>query len=75
MNKDKDLLRVFLKDEIFLLSPNSYNPLGLGTTKLYNKIVVYNYKRHGVFKLGNRCFDFRMKPRFPKKVDREFFIH
>jgi hypothetical protein len=73
--KDEDLVEAFLKDENFLLlSPNSYNSLGLGTTQLYNKTLVYNHKRHGVFKLGNRSFEFRLKPRFPKKVDKEFLL-
>jgi len=73
--KDDELVEAFLKDENFLLlSPNSYNSLGLGTTQLYNKTVVYNHKRHGVFKLGNRSFDFRVKPRFPKKLDKEFLF-
>jgi hypothetical protein len=73
--KDEDLVEAFLKDENFLLlSPNSYNSMGLGTTQLYNKTVVYNHKRHGLFKLGNRNFEFRMKPRFPKKVDKEFLL-
>jgi Family of unknown function (DUF6088) len=73
--KDDELVEAFLKDENFLLlSPNSYNSLGLGTTQLYNKTVVYNHKRHGVFKLGNRSFEFRVKPRFPKKLDKEFLL-
>jgi hypothetical protein len=73
--KEKDLVTAFLKDRNFLLlSPNSYNSLGLGTTQLYNKTVVYNHKRHGVFKLGNRSFEFRMKPRFPKKLDKTFLL-
>lgn len=73
--KDEDLVEAFLKDENFLLfSPNSYNSLGLGTTQLYNRTVVYNHKRHGLFKLGNRSFEFRVKPRFPKKVDKEFLF-
>jgi hypothetical protein len=73
--KEKDLVTAFLKDRNFLLlSPNSYNSLGLGTTQLYNKTVVYNHKRHGVFKLGNRNFEFRMKPRFPKKLDKAFLL-
>jgi hypothetical protein len=46
--------------------------LGLGTTQLYNSTWVYNHKRHGVFKLGNRQFHFRVKPRFPKKLTPEF---
>lgn len=73
--KDEDLVEAFLRDEDFLLlSPNSYNSLGLGTTQLYNKTVVYNHKRHGNFKLGNRNFEFRLKPRFPKKIDKEFLL-
>ena len=42
------------------------------TTQFYNSTLVYNHKRHGVFKLGNRQFDFRVKPRFPKKLTSEF---
>ena len=73
--KDDELVEAFLKDENFLLlSPNSYNSLGLGTTQLYNRTVVYNHKRHGVFKFGNRSFEFRVKPSFPKKVDKEFLL-
>ena len=67
------LVRVFLKDDDFLLtSANDYNALGVGTTQLYNSQIVYNHKRHGKFKLGGQSFDFRMKPRYPKKVTREF---
>lgn len=73
--KEDDLVRAFLKDEEFLiLSPNTYNSLGLGTTQLHNKTSVYNHKRHGVFKMGNRSFEFRIKPRFPKKLDKEFLL-
>jgi hypothetical protein len=63
----------FLRDKDFLVfSPSAYNAVGLGTTQLYNRTLVYNHKRHGVFRLGNRQFDFRMKPRFPKKLTPEF---
>lgn len=66
-------MKGFLRDKEFLVfSPSSYNSVGLGTTQLYNKTLVYNHKRHGVFRLGNRRFDFRVKPRFPKKLSREF---
>ena len=68
-------IRSFLKDDRFLLtSPSSYNSLGVGTTQLYNERTVYNHKRHGEFKLGNRKFSFRMKPHFPSKVTKEFLI-
>lgn len=70
---DEEVVRSFLRDKDFLVfSPSAYNGVGLGTTQLYNKTLVYNHKRHGVFRLGNRQFDFRMKPRFPKKLTPEF---
>lgn len=73
---DEDVLvRGFLKDDRFLLvSPNSYNSLGVGTTQLYNKKVVYNHKRHGRFRLGNREFEFQRKYDFPLKMTQEFLL-
>lgn len=69
------LVRSFLKDDDFLItSPNAYNSLGVGTTQLYNKRVVYNHKRHGEFELGGRRFFFHAKPKFPKKVSQEFLL-
>jgi hypothetical protein len=66
---EKDLLAAFLRDKNFLsFNPSVYNSLRLGTTQLYNKTVVYNHKRHGQFRLGNRTYDFRVKHRFPKPV-------
>lgn len=70
---EDQLVKAFLRDKEFLVfSPSAYNAVGLGTTQLYNKTLVYNHKRHGVFRLGNRQFDFRVKPRFPKKLSPEF---
>jgi len=70
---DEQVVEGFLRDKDFLVfSPSAYNVVGLGTTQLYNRTLVYNHKRHGVFRLGNRQFDFRMKPRFPKKLTPEF---
>lgn len=72
---EKTLVQSFLKDDRFLLtSNNAYNSLGLGTTQLYNEQFVYNHKRHGKFKLGNRTFNFKMKPHFPKKLTKEFLV-
>jgi hypothetical protein len=51
-----------------------YNGLGVGTTQQYNQRTVYNNKRHGEFKLGNRKFNFRIKPHFPKKETMEFLL-
>lgn len=72
---DHELVATFLRDDDFLVfSPSSYNTLGLGTSQLYNKTLVYNHKRHGIFSFGNRQFDFRVKPRFPKKLTSEFLL-
>ncbi len=69
------LVQTFLKDDHFLLtSPNDYNSLGVGTTQLYNKRVVYNHRRHGVFKLGGKTFTFISRHRFPKKATPEFLL-
>ena len=73
-NDDK-LVGAFLKDRRFLLvSPNAYNSLGVGTTQLYDKTVVYNRKRHGLFSLGGRTFDFRVKHGFPRTLSPEFLL-
>jgi hypothetical protein len=73
--EDDKLVGTFLKDHRFLVaSPNAYNSLGVGTTQLYDKTVVYNHKRHGQFTLGRRTFDFRVKPSFPRKLSREFLL-
>jgi hypothetical protein len=73
--EDDKLVAAFLRDDRFLLaSPNAYNSLGVGTTQLYDKTVVYNHKRHGNFSLGGRKFDFRFKPTFPRKLNREFLL-
>jgi hypothetical protein len=72
---ESDLVRAFLKDDVFLTtSPNDYNALGVGTTQLYNKRIVYNHKRHGEFELGGRKFFFHLKPKFPKKLSEEFLL-
>jgi len=69
------LVKAFLKDHRFLLtSLNAYNALGVGTTQLYNEILVYNHKRHGRFALDGRMFDFQVKPFFPKTLSKEFLL-
>jgi hypothetical protein len=73
--EDDKLVGTFLKDNRFLLaSPNAYNSLGVGTTQLYDKTVVYNRKRHGEIALGGRKFDFRRNPSFPRTLSREFLL-
>ena len=72
---DEELVAAFLKDRDFLLfSPSAYNAAGLGTTQLYNRTWVYNRKSHGVFTLGSRQYDFRVKRRFPRRLSDEFLF-
>jgi hypothetical protein len=73
--QDEKLVAAFLRDHRFLLaSPSAYNSLGVGTSQLYDKTVVYNHKRHGNFSFGGRKFEFRFKPTFPRKLTREFLL-
>lgn len=71
-----NLVSCFLRDNKFLLySWNQYNSLGVGLTQLYNRMVVLNHKRHGIFKLGNKEFDFRRSNKgFPQKMTPEFLL-
>jgi hypothetical protein len=72
---DATLVKAFLNDHRFLLlSPNAYNGLGMGTTQLYDKTVVYNRKRRGNLTLGGRRFEFRVKSSFPKMLSSEFLL-
>lgn len=74
--KDDNLVSCFLRDNRFLMySWNQYNALGVGLTQLYNRVIVLNRKRHGVFKLGKKEFDFRRSSKgFPAKVSPEFLL-
>jgi hypothetical protein len=74
---EEALVEKFLDDNHFLMfNPSCYNALGLGTTQIYSKTVVYNHKRHGKFVLAGFEFDFRDKSRFPmrKQVNREYLL-
>jgi len=72
---EQDMVRGFLKDNRFLImSPNSYNSLGVGTTQLHNIKIVYNHKRHGEITLGNNPFLFQVKHHFPKTATPEFLL-
>jgi len=72
---ERELVKAFLRTDRFVVtSPNVYNQLGLGTTQLYNKRVVYNQKRHGTFTLGGRMVTFERRLNFPKQLSHEFLL-
>jgi hypothetical protein len=69
------LIKKFLDNEDFLITSfNSFNALGVGTTQLYNKQIVYNHLRSGDIRLGNKLFTFKKKSAFPKKPTKEFLV-
>lgn len=73
--EDEVLIRSFLKsDDFLLMSPNFYNALGVGTTQLYNKCLVYNHKRQGRYTLAGKVFEFRRKWKFPRALSKEFLL-
>jgi len=72
--EDAVLMHGFLDGEPFVFTgPDRWNALGLGTTALHAIPLVYNTKRSGKFKLGNRPFQLR-RVAFPKVPTPEWFV-
>lgn len=72
---EHSMLEKFLKDDCFVAyNFNDFNMLGLGTTQLYNRRVVFNRKRHGEYQLGGRTYFFRRWREAPRKLTREFLV-
>jgi hypothetical protein len=70
---DEEVVRGFLKDAPFLLSGSSrWNALGLGSSAVAAEQLVYNTKRSGTFRFGNRIYRFR-RVRFPRNPTPEWF--
>lgn len=72
---EQSLLKSFLNDDHFVVyNPSQFNSLGLGTTQLYNRRVVFNRKRSGKFNLGGRVYHFYYWREAPKKLTKEFLL-
>ena len=72
---EHEIIKAFLRTDRFVItSPNAYNKLGLGMTQLYNKRVVYNQKRHGVYRFGNQMLTFERRHNVPKRLSPEFLL-
>ena len=75
MPDEGELLEKFLNDDHFVVyGPSMFNSLGLGTTQLYDKRVVFNRKRHGEMKLGDRKYHFYRWREAPKSLSKEFLL-
>jgi len=66
--EDDKLVESFLKDDRFLLaSPNAYNGLGVGTTQLYDKTVVYITSGTAISRWVGVCLTFVRSRLFPRR--------
>jgi len=67
-------MRGFLEDGPFVFTgPERWNALGLGTTTVFAKALVYNTKRSGLFDFDGRQFLLR-RVAFPESPPPEWFV-
>jgi hypothetical protein len=71
---DEQLVRKLLKGDRFVFTGSDrWNALGLGSTAVLTVPFVYNQRRHGTVKLGNRRFELRQVPRLPLRATAEWY--
>lgn len=72
--REGELLRAFFRGKPYLRTgPSTWNTLGLGTTMVEARPLVYNTTRTGQVELAGRHFDLR-RARFPRRATPEFFV-
>jgi len=70
----KEVVSKFLGSKRFLMrNMSDFNSLGLGLTQMFKDTFVYNSKRTGRIKLGNRDYHF-VNRKFPKEHHDEFLV-
>jgi hypothetical protein len=71
---DKALMDAFLEGSPYVFTGSDFwNALGLGTTAVHAKTLVYNTKRSGELRLGGRPFVLR-RVTFPESPPAEWYI-
>ena len=71
---DAALLDAFLDGTPYVITgPEAWNALGLGSTALHVRLLVYNLKRTGRFELGGRSFQMR-RTALPERPSPEWFV-
>lgn len=72
--REDELLRAFFRGKPYLRTgPSVWNTLGLGTTMVEARPLVYNTTRTGPMELAGRHFELR-RARFPRRATAEFFV-
>jgi len=72
--REDALLRAFFRGRPYLMTgPSFWNALGLGTTMVEARPLVYNTTRSGPVELAGRLFELR-RARFPRPATPEFFV-
>jgi hypothetical protein len=72
--EDYELVRGFLQEDEFVFTGSEqWNALGLGSTAVRAVPLVYNRKRTGDFRFGNRRFELR-RVDFPESPPPEWFV-
>jgi hypothetical protein len=71
---DEAILDAFLDHTRYVFTgPERWNALGLGSTALFPRQLVYNTRRSGEFELGGRSFLLR-RVKFPRRATPEWFV-
>lgn len=71
---DRAVMRAFLGSDDFVFSgPPTWTPLGLGATAAWSATLVYNRKRTGTFRFGQRTYLLR-RVAFPKDPTPEWRV-
>lgn len=72
--RPEELMRAFLGGGPFVFTgPAYWNALGLGSTAMFAKPLVYNTKRSGEFKLGGQTYVLR-RVAFPRRALAEWYV-
>jgi hypothetical protein len=72
--REDALLRAFFRGRPYLMTgPSFWNALGLGTTMVEARPLVYNTTRSGPVELAGRLFELR-RARFPRPATPEFLV-
>lgn len=72
---EEALVRAYLRGAPFVVTGTDlWNALGLGSTAVFARTLVYNTKVNAEVRLGGRLFEFRQVEQLPAKATREWAV-